>query len=131
MLEHMRGLLILLVLLAGCGGADGRATPESTTSVGVEPTTSTAPSYPESDLSRGTLDEIVVDASEKTGVEAASLGVTSIEERQFNDSALGCPEEGVLYAQVITPGYVVTVDVAGETLDYRVESQGEQFRLCE
>jgi hypothetical protein len=43
------------------------------------------------------------------GVAAQSVGVTGIQETTWNDSSLGCPGSGQSYAEVLTPGYQVTV----------------------
>lgn len=53
------------------------------------------------------------------------------ESRDFPDTSLGCPEQGVMYAQVITPGYQFLIDYAGTTYDYRVEEGGNNAVLCD
>jgi len=49
--------------------------------------------------------------------------VLSVDRVQFRDSSLGCPQEGQMYLQVITPGYQVLLRVEGETYDYRISEQ--------
>ncbi len=49
---------------------------------------------------------------------------------EWSDGSLGCPVRGVLYTQVITPGYHVVISVDGVEYDYRV-SEGGEIRLCE
>jgi hypothetical protein len=49
-------------------------------------------------------------ASAELGVPVDNLVVVMTAQRDWPDSSLGCPEPGRAYAQVITPGFVVTID---------------------
>lgn len=48
----------------------------------------------------------------------------------FNDSSLGCPIEGEMYAQVITPGYIFILEYAGVVYEYHVSQDANNVRLC-
>jgi hypothetical protein len=61
--------------------------------------------------------------SDELKIATDEIQVVSVESVQFSDSSLGCPEEGMVYLQVITPGYQVLLRVEGETYDYRVSEQ--------
>ena len=56
-------------------------------------------------------------ASDK-GVDPAHVILKSIEATTFNDSSLGCPEPGRSYLQVLTPGYVIVLQLGSETYTY-------------
>jgi hypothetical protein len=47
--------------------------------------------------------------AESRGLSAAAVAVESVEEVVWNDSSLGCPQEGMAYMQVLTPGYRITI----------------------
>jgi hypothetical protein len=47
------------------------------------------------------------DLAERLGVEPDDIEVQSVTEADFPDTSLGVPEPGKMYAQVITPGYVI------------------------
>ena len=49
----------------------------------------------------------------------------------FPDGGLGCPEPGMLYTQVLTPGYRVVVEAGGREYDYRAGARGGEIRWCE
>jgi len=51
--------------------------------------------------------QATADLAEQLGVDADAIEVTSIEAVEWGDSSLGCPEEGMMYAAVITPGYQI------------------------
>lgn len=64
------------------------------------------------------VDLVLQDAATQLGVDPSDLTVTDIETVDWNDSSLGCPEEGGVYAQVISPGYRITVTDGTTTLEY-------------
>lgn len=135
----MRPLKYLAVLLvvAACG-TSGEAADDPTTTSGETTTTeettttgfTTGISLPES-FSRTTLEVIVDDAARRTGVPMSEIDVTSVEAMTFNDAALGCPVPGKMYAQVLTPGFIVLLEAGGAELDYRVVEDSGAFRICE
>jgi hypothetical protein len=58
------------------------------------------------------------------------VSIIEIEFRDFSDSSLGCPQPGMMYTQVITPGYRVILEAGGIEYDYRLSRRGS-YRLCE
>jgi hypothetical protein len=51
------------------------------------------------------------------GISPSDVKVLSVEAVVWPDSSLGCPEPGQMYLQVLTPGYRVAAEVAGERLE--------------
>lgn len=47
--------------------------------------------------------------------------LVSYTELDWPSPALGCPEEGRFYPQVVTPGYLVVVVVEGRSLEYHTD----------
>lgn len=129
--NFMKPVSMLLVIIVACGQAAEVADTSSTTP-GVTTTTKEVPTSRSMPPSLpGTLgQDIIADAADRTGVPIDQIEVVSVEERTFNDSSLGCPEPGMMYTQVLTPGLIVLVDAAGEEMDYRVASGSNVFRLC-
>lgn len=77
------------------------------------------------------LDEILVDAADRTGLSAGDFTVRRSQAMTWSDGALGCPVPGEFYTQAIVDGYwVELVDPDGTVLDYRVGDTG-YFKLCE
>lgn len=62
-------------------------------------------------------------------VATEALRVTGAEAVQWPDRGLGCPQPGMLYAQVITPGYRVTL-VDGSGREYVVHLGAGRALLC-
>jgi hypothetical protein len=51
-------------------------------------------------------------------------------QQNYPDASLGCPQEGQVYAQVITPGYQFTFTYGGTVYDYRVSADQTVIFLC-
>ncbi|NND36039.1 MAG: hypothetical protein HKN81_02790 [Gammaproteobacteria bacterium] len=61
-------------------------------------------------------------------IPVAEITLVSVEAKDFGDPSLGCPEPGMAYPQVITPGHRVIVEADGRRFDVRVS--GRHGRIC-
>jgi len=77
------------------------------------------------------VDAALREAATYLGVPATSLTVERVEPRDWPDAALGCPRPDVMYAQVVTPGYLVVISGAGKVLEYHTDAQGTRVALCQ
>jgi hypothetical protein len=66
----------------------------------------------------------LADAATRLGVPRANLRVDRVEPREWSDASLGCPEPGHLYAQVITPGYLLVISATGggQSVEYHADT---------
>ena len=71
----------------------------------------------------------IADLSEQEGILPEDITVVSVEAVEWNDSSLGCPKEGFMYAQVITPGFLVTLEAQGQIFEYHTDSN-QNVVLC-
>ncbi len=76
------------------------------------------------------VDAVVRDAAARLGVGADEITLVRVERSEWPDAGLGCPQPGGIYAQVITPGYLVVVTGAGQELEYHTDDRGNAV-LCE
>jgi hypothetical protein len=58
----------------------------------------------------------------RLGIAPNRIELQSIEEAKFPDAGLGVPEPGKVYAQVVTPGYVIRLTVEGQVFTYHAGS---------
>ena len=65
----------------------------------------------------------------RLGIEQDQIQILSIQSVVWNDSSLGCPEKGMMYLQVLTPGYQVLLQAQGRQYDYRTDEAGT-FKIC-
>lgn len=49
---------------------------------------------------------------------------------EWGDSSLGCPQPGMMYAQVVTPGYRFLLEAGGNQYSYHTD-MGQTVLLCE
>ncbi len=63
------------------------------------------------------------DLASRLGTSADKIAVASVEEHTWNDASLGLPEPDMMYAQVITPGHIVTLRFEGRAYVYHVAGQ--------
>jgi hypothetical protein len=151
--------LILILAAVACGPtepvADTTPSPSATpapetdtppapsttpTSSAPEPPPATAPASetaaPETalpDLSPEAEQVLVLareDLAQRLGLAEEGIVVQSIEPVTWPDTSLGCPQPGMFYAQILTPGYLVILEAGGEAYEYHTGTP-EPVVLCE
>ncbi|MBN1221126.1 MAG: hypothetical protein JXM69_19545 [Anaerolineae bacterium] len=70
------------------------------------------------------------DLAKQTGTPVEEIGLISIEAVDWSDTSLGCPQEGFMYAQVITPGYLMVLEAADQQYEYHTD-QTTNVVLCQ
>lgn len=125
--RHLIAISLLLVigfLLAACGGdSEPTATPSPALPVETPeipvptpPADENTPVIPDDDDVYPQPVQVAVEAAaEEAGVPVDEVRVVSYQERAWASTALGCPQPGFSYAQVVTPGYFALIR-AGETV---------------
>ncbi|RME83339.1 MAG: hypothetical protein D6775_08340 [Caldilineae bacterium] len=99
---------LLALLLSAC------AAPPPPAPAGSEPPTP------------GPVEEAAIGiAARDLEVEAGDVRIVSVEEVMWRDASLGCPREGMVAAQVLTPGYRVVVEVKGEQYNVHMNREGQ------
>ncbi len=118
-LGRRRAGLFLAALLAagmpafGCGGPGGGGDVSPPVAPGAEQVVAA----------------VRADAARRSGLRADQVRVVKVEEVDWPDTSLGCPEPGKFYAQVITPGYKITVRAGDTDYEYHTDRAG-RFVLC-
>ena len=80
--------------------------------------------------SEDALAAAIKDLSEQTGSSPNEIILVSIEAVEWSDTSLGCPQEGFMYAQVITPGYKIVLEAQGQQYQYHTD-QTTNVVLCQ
>jgi hypothetical protein len=131
-------LLVALAAGACTGGGATPATASASPSLAA-PSASEAPSglqVPSVEpglegVPQAIIDEAVADAAGRAGVDPSEVVVASTESTSWPNGALGCPEPGMMYTEVITPGYRVVVEAGGSRYDYRASARAGAVHWCE
>ena len=64
------------------------------------------------------------------GVSSEEIEVLKVEEVEWPDTSLGCPQPGMVYAQVITLGFKVVMRVRSKVFEYHTDRRGRGV-LCD
>lgn len=78
---------------------------------------------------RSVTEGAISDLATRLKISAEEIEVVRSEEVEWPDASLGCPEEGMAYAQVVTPGFQVILQADDRVYDYHAGPDGEAF-LC-
>jgi hypothetical protein len=75
-----------------------------------------------------------VDAARQAAVSHLGIGpdqlqVSQVEAHQWPDSSLGCPQPGLLYSQIVTPGFLVVLSSGTHQLEYHTDMRSRVV-LC-
>ena len=132
--------LLLTLALAACG-----THPQPTPEHEVDPSTPTQPTPGKSPLPEPaqsplsplpTPPENLVAAaavaylSAELDLSPEEITVLSYESVQWRDTSLGCPQPGMMYAQVITAGYRFRLEAAGEQYNVHTDQTGQSIIIC-
>ena len=107
--------LILVFLIIGFGLA--ACSPANVPATGGEGTPSEVP--PQAVL------EAVTWLSQELGVSVENIEIVEFEPVEWPDACLGVPQEGQACAQVITPGFRVSLEVNGQQYELRSDQEGK------
>mgnify|MGYP001099490829 CR=1 FL=1 len=116
------------------GGDRGEATPAPT----VEPQSeegmaATTPAPQATEVKLPARAEQVValareDLAQRLGLAPEAIRLASVEAVEWSDTSLGCSQPGMMYAQVITPGFRAVMSMGEEIYEYH--SGGGPLVLC-
>jgi hypothetical protein len=69
-------------------------------------------------------DLALADLATELGIAPAAITVQVIEPVEWPDASLGCPQPDMMYAQVVTPGYRIVLEVDGKSYEYHTGGGG-------
>jgi hypothetical protein len=101
--------------------------PDATPVSSAEPTPADGSLYPPGQVDEGLrpwIEDATADLADRTGVQPDAIDVVSAVLVTWPDAALGCPEPGMQYAQVLTDGAVI--ELAVDDAIYRYHAGGDQ-----
>ena len=61
------------------------------------------------------------DLTQRLSLAPGAIQLVSVEAVEWSDASLGCPQPGMMYAQVITPGYLLVMEAGGEQYTYHTD----------
>ena len=141
LLRRVSALLLLAALLtamlAACGGNDEekRATETATAAPAAGSDTPAPQLNTPTPIANETVPGGIEAAArrllaDELGVGEGDFKLHSSEGMAWSDASLGCPQEGMAYAQVITPGYKLVFDLAGTSYAVHTNDDGANAVVC-
>ena len=109
--------------------AGATAAPASTASSATTTARSASPRPTLSADEATSVDLAKQDLAKRLGVPAYRLRVDSVTSVAWPTSALGCPRPGLLYSQLVTPGYRIVLEAGGQTYEYHSD-RGRRVVSC-
>lgn len=79
---------------------------------------STPPAVSPPDGSEAALEAALADLEARLHIARSEIQVQTVEKRMWSDASLGCPQPGMMYAQVITPGFLIRLSAGGKVYTY-------------
>lgn len=70
------------------------------------------------------------DLARREGIQPGQIGVATVVDVQWPSTALGCPQPGMAYAQVITDGFRIVLTAGGKQYEYHSD-RGSRVVLCQ
>jgi len=75
------------------------------------------------------LQALLADMAERLGLPVDQITVVHSQVVEWSDGSLGCPQPGMMYLQVLTPGFRVVLAAQDLLYDYHTDTKS-QFILC-
>jgi len=85
---------------------------------------------PPSSGMEGLIEKAKEDLAQRLAIDVENINVLEARAVVWPDASLGCPQPGIVYAQVQTAGYLIQLEANSEIYEYHMDT-GEQVILCE
>jgi hypothetical protein len=120
-----------MLVAAGCA-APGLEAPADESGQPLEPSPLPSPLHGASanraqDAARRAIDDL----AGRLNLDSAKISLISVQAVDWPDASLGCPEPGKVYAQVVTPGYRIVLEVGEARYVYHSDSEAERVIRCQ
>jgi hypothetical protein len=65
------------------------------------------------------------DLARRLSISTNEINLVEARDVIWPDSSLGCPQKGMVYAQVLTPGYLILLEHGGNTFEYHTSKRSD------
>ena len=76
------------------------------------------PSLPTAPNLQNLIEKAKEDLAQRLSIPITQITLVEATEAEWSDSSLGCPQPDMFYTQVITPGYLILLEVNGTQHEY-------------
>ena len=123
---------LVVMLLAGCAplatplAAEPAILPAEENEGTIIPTMESVTPDP---VAQELVQQAKVQLSQKFGFSVEESVLFSVESVEWPDASLGCPQAGISYAQVVTPGLRILLEANGQVYTFHTD-QTDRVILC-
>ena len=93
-------------------------TPGDTTNMTPTPAFPTAPNL------QSLIEKAKEDLAQRLSISITQINVVDAKDVTWSNSSLGCPQPGMLYTEVLTPGYLILLTANGQDYEYHAGKAG-------
>ena len=114
-------ILLALWLTAACQASPVETLPTTVSSPPAqgEPSQMTpSPSTPVEPALQNVVNLAKEDLAQRLNIAGSDVNLVEVTEVEWSDASLDCPQPGIDYIQVITPGYRILLEVNAQTYEY-------------
>jgi hypothetical protein len=130
----------VILFVAGCNqmitsNPPSETAPMETQTIPISPTegdTQMTPSQPpptDPGL-QSLIEKAKEDVAQRMSISVTQINLVEFTEVEWSDSSLGCPQAGMDYLQVITPGYLILLEANAQSYEYH-SNRDTYFVYCE
>ena len=134
--KHLPKIILsgwMIFLMAGCNPIGNPSTSDETPRIESTQATNTqgvvTPMNPSETLSASgpgnLIEKVKADLAKRLAIPGTQVNLVEATEVEWADSSLGCPQPEMSYLQVITPGYLILLEVNGTQYEYH--SNGDAY----
>jgi len=76
------------------------------------------------------IDKAKDDLAQRLSISTTQINIIEAKEVTWSNSSLGCPQPGMGYADVLTPGYLILLNANGQDYEYHAGKAGS-LTYCE
>lgn len=76
------------------------------------------------------IENAKADLAQRLSISTTQINLVEAAEVEWSDSSLGCPQPGMDYLQVITPGYLILLETDGQSYEYH-SNRDMYFVYCD
>jgi hypothetical protein len=77
----------------------------------------------------GLIEKTKEDLAKRLSITVSEISVAEAAEVVWPDSSLGCPQKGMFYTEVLTPGYLILLEHANKKYEYHA-GKGPEVIYC-
>ena len=125
---QIRFIFIFIFIVAAC---TPNAIPTSTPTLNQsKPTMMPTPFIPSPSSLQNLIEKATEDLARRLSVPTQQIQIVEAREVVWPNSSLGCPQKGMVYADVLTPGYLIILQFDNREYEYH-SSKGTEVIYCQ